>query len=206
VSEIAPEGRVDGRRARGDRTRREITERAAEVASLSGLSGVSLHDIARELGISKSTVAAAFGTKQDLEVATIATATEIFVAHVVTPGLAKKPGRPRLRALLDAWLRYVETRVFPGGCFMAAVLPEFDTQPGPVREALHEARAAWTSLLADQVKLMQEQGQLGGELPPDAVAFEIDAVLVAANLDRNLSGDTTALTTARRVLRARLGV
>lgn len=200
------EAKEDGRRIRGDRTRREITERAAEVASVAGLSGVSLHQLARDLGISKSGVAAAFGSKQDLEVATVATAAEIFVEHVVEPAMSKRAGRPRLRALIDAWFAYIEARVFPGGCFMAAVLPEYDTQPGPVRDALNDGRTAWTELLAEQVAVMQEQGQLGTELSPQAVAFEIDAILAAANLDRNLSDGTSALTQARRVLKVRLGL
>lgn len=197
---------VDGRRVRGDRTRRAAAERAAEVASESGLSGVSLHQIASDLGISKSGVAAAFGTKQDLEVATVVVASEIFVEHVVRPAMSKQQGRPRLRALIDSWRTYIDDRVFPGGCFMAAVLPEYDTQPGPVRDALHETRTAWLRLLSEQVAIMQDRGELGTELSPDDIAFEIDAVFAATNLDRNLTGQTAALARARRILRARLGL
>ena len=199
-------GQVDGRRVRGDSTRRAAVERAAQLASETGLSAVSLHQIASDLGISKSGVAAAFGTKQDLEVATVAAASEIYMDHVVRPAMSKQAGRPRLRALIDCWFTYAEDRVFAGGCFMAAVLPEYDTQPGPVRDALRETHMSWRRLLADQVALMQDRGQLGTELPPDAVAFEINAILAAAVLEMNLSAQSTALAMARRVLRVRLGV
>lgn len=199
-------GRVDGRRVRGDRTRREVAARAAEVASQAGLSGVSLDQIARELGISKSGVAAAFGTKQDLQVAAVRAASDIVREHVIEPALAERRGRPRLRALVDAWFTYVEDRVFPGGCFMAATLPEFDSRPGPVRDALLDARAAWLDLIAGEVAHMQEAGELDDTLPADAIAFEVDAVLAAANLDRNLSDGRSALAQARSVLRARLGI
>lgn len=198
--------RVDGRRVRGDRTRRQVAARAAEVASRDGLSGVSLDRLARELGISKSGVAAAFGTKQDLQVATVRAATEILTEHVVAPALAEPSGQARLRALIEGWFSYVEDRVFPGGCFMAAVLPEFDSRPGPVRDELLKARAAWLDLLAGEIAAMQESGDLDDALPPDAVAFEVDAVLAAANLDRNLSDRPSALAQARKVLRARLGI
>lgn len=197
---------VDGRRLRGDRTRRAAVERAAQLASQSGLSGVSLHQIASDLGISKSGVAAAFGTKQDLELATVAAASEIYMDHVVRPAMSKQAGRPRLRAMIDSWFAYAEDRVFAGGCFMVAVLPEYDTQPGPVRDALQEAQSAWRRLLAEQVTLMQDRGQFGTELPPDAVAFEISAILAAAILEMNLSDESTALAMARRVLRVRLGL
>lgn len=194
---------TDGRRARGDRTRRQVVNRAAALASISGLSAVSLNDVARDLGVSKSGVAAAFGTKEELELATVAAAREIFIEEVVAPALSRKRGRPRLRALVDSWLSYVERGVFPGGCFMAAVLPEYDTKPGPVRDALHDARRAWRQLIADQVAQMQEDGQLEDPLPAPLLAFEVDALLAAANLERNLSGDDRALTDARRLLRAR---
>ena len=200
------EARVDGRRVRGDRTRRAAAQRAAQVASDSGLSAVSLHQIATDLGISKSGVAAAFGTKQDLEVAAVASALETYVDHVVRPALAKQQGRPRLRALIDSWMAYIEARVFVGGCFMVAVLPEYDTQPGPVRDALQHARRAWRELLAEQVAVMQERGQLGTELTPDAISFEIDAVLSATVLERNFSGEQAALAQARRIFRVRFGL
>jgi AcrR family transcriptional regulator len=198
--------RRDGRKERGDRTRRQVAVSVAEAASEVGLSGVSLDQVARELGISKSGVAAAFGSKQDMQLAAVQAASEIFAEHVVAPALTKRRGRPRLRALVDSWLAYVEERVFPGGCFMASVLPEFDTRPGPVRDELNSARAAWLELIAGEVAYMQENGELDDRLPPDAIAFEIDAVLAAANLERNLSGEATALTQARRVLRSRLGI
>lgn len=198
--------RRDGRRERGDRTRRQVATRVAEAASDVGLSGVSLDQVARDLGISKSGVAAAFGSKQELQVAAVRAAAEIFREHVVEPALTKPRGRPRLRALVDAWLTYVETRVFPGGCFMASTLPEFDSRPGAVRDELRAARAAWLELLAGEVAAMQEAGELDDPLPADAIAFEVDALLAAANLENNLSGRPSALAQARRILRARLGL
>lgn len=198
--------RLDGRRVRGDRTRRQIAERVAEAASQVGLTAVSLDQIARELGISKSGVAAAFGTKQDLQIAAVHAAGDIFTEHVVVPALAKRRGRPRLRALIDSWLTYVETRVFPGGCFMGSVLPEFDSRPGPVRDEIDAMKTAWLDLITAEVAHMKESGELDDPLPADAIAFEIAAVLAAANVERNMSGRPTALTQARKVLRTRLGL
>jgi AcrR family transcriptional regulator len=197
---------TDGRRQRGERTRREIALRAAEMASVRGLSDVSLHQLALDLGLSKSGVAAAFGSKQDLQLATVAAARGVFITRVVAPALAEPPGLPRLRRLIDCWLSYVEDRVFPGGCFMSAVMPEFEARPGPVRDALDEGRRAWLALLAEQVSHMQDSGILDDELPASAVAFEIHALLAAANLDRNLTDDTRALEQARAVLSVRVGL
>jgi AcrR family transcriptional regulator len=203
---MEPSSKTDGRRERGDRTRRQVVERAAALASESGLSGVSIGDVARDLGLSKSGVAAAFGTREDLELATVVAARGIFDEEVVAPAMARRPGRPRLRALVASWLDYVERRVFPGGCFMAAVLPEYDTKPGVVQDALREAHAAWLQLLADQIVEMQRDGDLDDDLASDLLAFEVDAILAAANLERNLTDETDALTRVERLLRARFNL
>lgn len=196
---------MDGRRARGDRTRDRVVRRAAEIASIEGLESLSLGQLSTDLGLSKSGVAAAFGTKQELQLATVAAAREIFVEHVVVPALAEPEGLPRLRAAIDAWLRYVHDGVFPGGCFMVAVMPEFDSRSGPVRDALAAARDEWLTFLAEQVKLARDDGASISLVPEDA-AFEIDAVLAAANLSRNLSDDASALERARTILHQRLDI
>jgi AcrR family transcriptional regulator len=194
----------DKRRERGDRTRERVARRAAEVASVEGLVNVSLNQLATDLGVSKSGVAAAYGSKEELQLATVAAARAVFISHVVAPALAQPAGARRLRALVDAWLDYVESGVFPGGCFMAAVVPEFGTRPGPVRDALVAARGEWVGLLTQEIAVAQRDGELLG-MPPEDLAFEIDALLSATNLTRNLEDPTGGVARARSVLAARLG-
>lgn len=197
---------MDGRRLRGDRTRRAVASQAAAAASIDGLAGMTLSQLAGGLGVSKSSIQAAYGTKEDLQLATVAAATETFLGAVVTPALDANEGLPRVMALVDAWLQYVERRVFPGGCFMVATLSEFDSRPGPVRDALAAARRGWLKLLSSQIAIGQRSGDISESPPADALAFEIDALLSVANVDRNLSDDTTPLTTARNLIALRLGV
>lgn len=194
---------VDGRRIRGDRTRRRVAQRAAELASVGGLSGLSLGQLAHDLQLSKSGVAALYGTKQELQLAAVAAAREIFVEHVVARTSDAPGGLPRLRALVEAWLRYVEEPVFPGGCFMVATATEFDSRPGLIRDTLAQSRRDWLGLLTQQVNHAQAEGQLT-QLPAPLLAFEIDALLAAANTASNLLDDPTALNTAREILHVRL--
>jgi AcrR family transcriptional regulator len=195
---------TDARRARGDRTRRRIAYRAAERASLVGLQAVSLGVLAQDLGLSKSGIATLYGSKQDLQLAAVAAATDTFIQHVIEPAATAPPGLPRLNTLIDAWLDYVRRPVFPGGCFMVATAAEFDSQPGPVRDALAQGRRSWLATLAREVAHAQDAGQLTG-LPADLVAFEIEAILAAANIAANLFDDPDALTTARHILNLRVG-
>ena len=196
---------MDGRAQRGDRTRQAVAAQAAAIASVDGLSGMTLSQLADALGVTKSSVQAAYRTKQDVQLAAVGAASEIFVAEVVAPAQRATEGRPRLEALVDNWLAYVERRVFPGGCFMVATFSEYDSRPGPVRDALARARRGWLGLLEQQAALAQAAGDLATSPSAEMVAFEIDALLGAANVGRNFGDDTAPLTLARDLITLRLG-
>jgi AcrR family transcriptional regulator len=196
---------MDGRGRRGDRTRRAVAARAAAIASVDGLSGMTLAKLAEAHGVSKSSIQAAFRTKEEVQLAAVAAATEIFVSAVVAPALDVAEGLPRLHSLVDSWLAYVERRVFPGGCFMVATLAEFDSRPGPVRDALARARRGWLALLEQQAAIAQAAGEIPGAPSAEMVAFEIDALLAAANVSRNLGDETAPLAMARALIGLRLG-
>ncbi|HEX6343425.1 TetR/AcrR family transcriptional regulator [Umezawaea sp.] len=188
----------DGRLERGEQTRRLILRRAADIASVEGLEGLSIGRLSTELEISKSGVFAHFGSKEELQLATIRAATKIFVDEVVTPAFQQPAGLPRLRALCEGWLTYSEHRTFPGGCFFAAVQPEFSSRPGRVRDAVAEAGARWTALIRDQA----EKSDLDDD--PAQVAFEVVAFLEAANVQAILHNAPDAYDRARTAVRARL--
>jgi AcrR family transcriptional regulator len=196
---------MDGRRERGNRTRHAVAVQAAALASVDGLAGISLSQVAHALGLTKSSVQAVYGTKEEVQLAAVAAATEIFLGAVVAPAQDQLEGLPRLRALVESWLGYVERRVFPGGCFMVATLSEFDSRPGAVRDALARARKGWLALLERQCAVAQTAGDIPSSPPAAMLAFEIDALLSSANVSRNLSDETTALDVARALIRLRLG-
>src|SRR5690349_19638185 len=128
---------TDGRRARGARTRAQILERAANLASVEGLEGLTIGRLATELGMSKSGLFAHFGSKEELQLATIEAAKEIFAREVVAPAREAERGLPRLEALIAAKLRYERGEIFEGGCFFETVRGEFDSRrPGPVRDLI----------------------------------------------------------------------
>ncbi|MER6303077.1 TetR/AcrR family transcriptional regulator [Kitasatospora sp. NPDC001539] len=193
----APE-RADLRLVRGDRTRRAISRHAVDVASLEGLSGLSIGRLATDLGLSKSGVQTLFGTKEKLQLATVEAAREAFLDEVVRPVPADPGGAERLRALTEHWIGYASAPLFPGGCFWAASLPDFDSRPGAVRDALARQRRDWLALLAGEVRRGVEAGQIR-EIDPELAAFQIDAALSAANTALRL-GEAGAADLARRAV------
>src|SRR5947207_9101793 len=122
-SRVAPQaGRK--RRSDGERTRGAILDAAAKLATVEGLGGLSMSRLADEVGMSKSGLFAHFGSKEELQLATVEAAVGVFDRNVIEVAASAPPGLARLRATVDAYLRYVETDVFPGGCFFAATLTE----------------------------------------------------------------------------------
>jgi len=73
------------RKAQGERTRRAILETAVHIASAEGLEGLTIGRLALELSMSKSGLFAHFGSKEDLQVATVEAARAIFIREVIKP-------------------------------------------------------------------------------------------------------------------------
>ncbi|QKV78085.1 TetR/AcrR family transcriptional regulator [Amycolatopsis sp. Hca4] len=193
----------DGRVARGDATRRVVLRRAVDVASVDGLEGLSLGRLATELELSKSGVFALFGSKEELQLATIDAALEIFRSHVVTPARAVAPGLPRLRAICEKWLDYSAKRVFPGGCFFFNVGAEFDARPGRVHDAVAAASGSFAAFISETAAEAVALGHLDADA--EVLAFELHALGRAANADAVLDGGIRPYELARRAIRARLG-
>ena len=194
---------IDGRRARGDISRRAVMRVAVDLASVEGLERLSIGALAAEASLSKGGVVALFGTKEQLQLATVAAASEIFVAHVVTPALEVKGGLERLTVLLDAWLRYSETRVFAGGCFFAAASAELGSQKGPVRDAVAAAMREWQAFVQRTIERAVARGELDEATDAAQLTFEITSLLDGAN-DMSLLFDSAEPYGRARAALARL--
>ena len=190
---------------KGQTTRATILAEAAGLATLDGLEGLSIGHLAGATGMSKSGLYAHFGSKEELQLATIDAARATFLDEVVSPGLAAPKGRRRLVAVCDAFLSHVERRVFPGGCFFSTAAAEVGTRRGRVRDAVAQQQAEWLTLLEDLAREAQALGELDEGLDPAQVAFELNALIVAANNSFILQGDPAILERARTGVRNRVG-
>jgi AcrR family transcriptional regulator len=197
-------GRSDGRRVRGDRTRRAILARAVDIASAEGLEGLSIGRLATELGVSKSGLFAHFGSKQELQLEAIEMASEIFEEEVWLPVAESEPGVVRRVALMDSWLAYFRRGVFSGGCFFSNAHHEFDSRPGPVRDEIAKQKRRWTDAIVAHVRAAQKRGQLRSDIEPEQLAFELDAAGVLANSLWQLNRDERGFDRASTAIRNRL--
>jgi AcrR family transcriptional regulator len=195
---------LDGRRLRGDRTKRAILAKAVDIASAEGLEGLSIGRLATELGVSKSGLFAHFGSKQELQLETIDAASEIFQEQVWVPVAGAEPGLVRLTALIDSWLEYFRRGPLSGGCFFSNAHHEFDSRPGPVHDRIADQKQRWMDAIVAHVRSAQKRGQVRQEIEPEQLAFELDAMGVLANSLWQLNHDARAFERARTAVRSRL--
>ena len=196
--------RTDVLKTKGERTRQGILDAAAKLATEEGLEPLSIGRLAEETGMSKSGLFAHFGSKEELQLATVDHAASLFIGEVIEPARAAPRGLARVWALCDHMLDYAERQVFPGGCFFAATSFEFNNRPGPVRDRIEEMIAAWLSYLEHAVEQAQEAGELDSQVTAREVAFQLDAFAQAANAQYQLFRNDGVFQAARRAIRERL--
>ena len=203
---MRPEGDRRPRRLRSDgqRSRSAILREAAQLATTEGIEGLSISRLAEAVGMSKSGLFAHFGSKEELQLATIETAGALFDEQVVEPASDAPAGLERLRRLAENFLRHVEDGVFPGGCFFASVAAEMDTHPGPVRDLAVQLGDDWLRLLEAAVRDAQAEGAIAASEDAAQLAFELDAYLLLANAQFVASQESAPIERARRALERRL--
>jgi AcrR family transcriptional regulator len=189
---------------KGARTRQSILERAVDLASVDGLEGLTIGRLAEELSMSKSGLFAHFGSKEELQLATIEAAGQRYIAEVFRPALSAPRGYPRLEAICRGWLDYVRRGVFAGGCFFAAASFEFDGRPGPVRDAVVAMMDHWMDALEKAILMAKDEGHLRAEVDPALLAFELNSLFFGANFAFHLLGDKQALAKAEAAIEIRL--
>jgi AcrR family transcriptional regulator len=191
-------------RSDGVRSRQTILRTAASLATLDGLDGLSIANLAAHIGMSKSGLYAHFDSKEELQLATVETAEEIFSAEVVEPTERIEDPLERLRSLCDSFLAHLERRVFPGGCFFASVEAEFDTHPGPVKDRIVLVQRGWLALLEQLISDAQARGGLRPDEDPAQLAFELNAYLLMGNTSFVLHDDPAYLRQARTAINRRI--
>ncbi|GGM64466.1 TetR family transcriptional regulator [Micromonospora sonchi] len=197
---------VDGRLARGERTRTAVLDAAVSLASSAGLDGLSLSHLADSLGVSKSGLFAHWRSKEALQLATIDRAVAQWQELIIGPALRAPRGVRRIRALHEARIDFYATQVLPGGCFFATTEFEFNARPGAVRDRLVEVFADWAGFLELLVRQAVELGELPAGTDAAQLAYEIDSFGIAAAMRSRILDPETTYRHARNAVLHRLRV
>ncbi|MEU4014445.1 TetR/AcrR family transcriptional regulator [Microbacterium sp. NPDC028030] len=193
---------LDGRRARGDASRRIVLQSATDLASVEGLDGLTIGRLAEASGSSKSSIATLFQSKEGLQLATVAAAREIFTAQIVEPARQQPRGVRRVAALLRNALAYSKDRIFTGGCFFAATAADVDSKSGPVSDAVRAALTDWYGYIEVQLRHAVDAGELDADV--EVLAFELVALNEEANSRSLLLDDERPYALAAAAMGGRL--
>lgn len=176
---------------KGAETRHAILERAATLATRTGLDGLSIGELAQDLGMSKSGLFAHFGSKESLQIGTLESAAARFTNTVVRPALAAAAGEPRIRAVIDHWVAWADAQGRKG-CLFVQATAEFDDRPGPVREVLAAQQQRWLGFLQEAARRAVEEGHFDPSLDTEQFAFEVHALLLGFHHAHRMTRDSAA--------------
>jgi AcrR family transcriptional regulator len=196
---------LKGTRSDGARTRKEILQTAARLATVEGIRHLSIARLADEVGISKSGLYSHFGSKEELQLATIDTAEEIYERDVYERLERIPPGVDGAIALADAHLDHMRRGVFPGGCFFDAAAGDIALERGPVRDRVVAFQSGWVGRLRDNLRVAIDVGDLPAGTDLDQVTYDVTAYLVLAHSRLVFDGNDSGLELAARSVRHRLG-
>ncbi len=184
---------------KGEATRTNILDRATELARTLGLEALTIGQLASALELSKSGLFAHFGSKEALQLAVIEHARGLFVAQVIAPALKVARGEPRLRALVERWMKWGEQ-----ACIFVQLSTELDDRPGPARDAVAAAMRDWLDTLTSAARIAIDEGHLRADVDARQLAFEAHGILMAYHTMGRLLGEPRISTRARRALDALL--
>ncbi len=184
--------------SKGDATRAMILDVALATASKVGLEALSIGELAKEVGLSKSGLFAHFASKEDLQIEVVRKAIARFIELVISPALKRPRGEPRVRALFENWFDWSRASELPGGCLFIAVSSELDDQPGPLRDLLLASQKDWLGVIAQAARVAVEEGHFKSNLDAEQFAWQLDAFILGYHHSARLFRSKDAQKRAQR--------
>ena len=165
--------------SKGERTRREIIDKAFLLAGDVGLEALSLGTLAIETGLSKSGLFAHFKSKEALQLDVIGEVIDRFSKSVIRPALAEARGEPRIRVFFQRNLDWITHCRPNGGCIYMSLCQEYADRPGPVRDRLVASQADFGETLARIVQTAKDEGHFRADLDVKRFTFEFIGIEMA---------------------------
>jgi len=165
---------------KGDDTKLNILEIGLDMASRLGLEAVTIGDLAKTAKMSKSGLFAHFQSKENLQIELLEYAGEMFSQNVVVPALKTKAGIPRIKAVMDNWIRF--SGALTGGCIFVTASSDFKDRPGKVRDFLLEQQVGWIDSLRRIAQSAIKEGDFRSDTDCDQFAFELYSLMLGFHL------------------------
>lgn len=184
--------------SKGEATKEAILDRALSMSTRTGLEGLTMGSLAKEVKMSKSGLFAHFQSKEQLQMDVLETAVARFIETVMAPALRERRGEPRVRSLFEHWLQWESASFLPGGCPFVAMATELDDKPGPIRDRLVGYQRDWLQSLATAARIAMEEKHFRADLDPDQFAFSLYSIALSFHYYNRLLRDPAAESLARK--------
>jgi len=175
---------------KGKETKTSIIEVGLEMASRIGLESVTIGNLAKEMGMSKSGLFAHFQSKENLQIAILDYAAEDFSQDVIYPALKTERGIPRIRKLVDNWI--VWSYKYPGGCIFVSAGTEYSDRPGRVRDCLMRQQEQWLDCLHRVAESAIKAGDFRKDIDSSQFAFDLYSLILGFYYYYKLLNDATS--------------
>ena len=183
---------MDTLTAKSEATYAAIIEAALDMAAAEGIGKLSLGELAKRTGISKSGVFSRVGSLETLQAAVLDEYDRRFGKEVFLPSLQLPKGLPRLLAQVNAWSQRACDEGLRNACLYSAGAFEFDDQAGPLRDRLQQGAMAWRASLRKTVLQAMELGHLRPDTDPGQLVYEIYSLIVGLVHDTRFLHDEQA--------------
>jgi len=165
---------------KAEETRRSILSQALILASESNLEALTIGSLAKASGLSKSGLFAHFKSKENLQVAVLEYASDIFIDTVINPCRSIADPVERLHQLVEHWLDwYCDTAK---GCIFIVAIIEFDDNPGAVQDALKYQQQRWINFLQRTVGEAVSEGLFIVNTDVEQFVFELYSIYLASEM------------------------
>lgn len=166
--------------SKGEHTRLAILEAGLAMASQFGLENVTIGELAKATGMSKSGLFAHFQSKENLQVEIVDFAAHLFSENVVVPALRETAGIPRVQALVRNWIDWTEK--LTGGCIFVSSSSEFSDRPGKVRAKLLHQQQEWLDCLEKIAQSAIRSGDFRKDIDCQQFSFDLYSLLLGFHL------------------------
>jgi len=175
--------------SKGKVTRENILSKAFELASENGLESLTIGELAKQCGMSKSGLFAHFNSKDNLQIAVLDYANQIFTQRVIAPARERTSItiEEKLTLLLDNWLGWNHS--FQGSCMFLDAWKETSAESAPTQQVLKKTIATWIEYLRIQVAKGIENGEFRQDLEPRQATFELYGLYLSAHLFYSIHGE-----------------
>jgi AcrR family transcriptional regulator len=187
---------MDTLTSKSEHTFASIVDAALEMASTEGIGKLSLGEVAKRLGISKSGVFSRVGSLEALQQEVLDEFDRRFNREVFQPAMILPRGLPRLNAFIEAWIARACNGQSINACLYIAGSFEFDDVQSPLRDRLRQGVLGSRAVLRRAIGQALEAGHLRPDTDPEQLIFEIYSFIVGALHDtRFLNDNKTELRT-----------